>query len=563
MVDFVSSHDPGDTDAGPVAIHHTLGWGANQAAPGAETLQLLGASGGLKEIYLGPTAPATPTEGVVWIDDSTSPAVAYYWDGSAWTGFPGVPGPPGADGADGATGPPGDEGPPGPAGLPTEPVIVDWFDTTYQISNWTKQAGTGTATFVEDATAPTARGLMRVNLPPNTSAMLVYTAGNVKTLGLTDLYRHTIRFKTPIDFVGGVYMGFVGYDAAGNVVDASGGTTLTNFHKPINGVDGGGVDPTYGDYYDYIGFNLGRSVTNADDVVPALGAVATWDAALQPASGVVNWRPAFMIQNNSGVNTIDVDIDAVEVYRLDSSITVPDTVYSNSVDAVLVDTQGLITNDFKFPVNPAFGRILTSAEDGSAAWVDPVTGIKYPSDAEPTNIPEAPLYPGDLWMDTSKPFLEEFYVHVLNTNQTARTAITPNGAFKQETSFSTWTIDFPCPGILICDFTVFLRAGTLNQIIAYAPRALESSGLTIAEVGNNQGQARQAGQATNTQFVRTAGKQVWEITNVDAGGGSVRFAHYTAATTGSTTGQFFAPELMFHFIPFGSSRYTRIAVSEA
>lgn len=103
-----------DVDRDDIAHHHTLGYGVNQAAPGAETLRRLAAAG------TGPAGPAGPIGPV------------------GPQGLQGPTGPTGPTGPIGPTGPVGPSGPTGPAGGVT---VSTNSVTLYSTSSVAAEAG--------------------------------------------------------------------------------------------------------------------------------------------------------------------------------------------------------------------------------------------------------------------------------------------------------------------------------------------------------------------------------------------------------------------------------------
>jgi hypothetical protein len=325
---------------------------------------------------------------------------------------------------------------------------------------------------------------------------------------------------------------------------------LTDAQAPVGAVTArvsayftatGAAQVQYWDDLDFIGDFSGK-----------MGTAAKYAMSLSEKAKY--WRPAFIFDPGSQSNDV-LDVDWFQIDRVTSDFSIPGGLVASyvSVDTVTAATQ-IITDTLVYPkASAGYGKVLTSDDFGTADWqMAPV----------PTTVGAAPAAPrpGELWIDTSVGDFEEFFVNVRNTSATAHTPGTLTGSFAEQAGWSTWTIDFPCNGLLICDFAAFLKQSTANAFLAYTVDVKNSQGCTITQLVQNQGQARIVG-GTSTAEARATGVGWWTITGV-TDTASVEFSHRLAGTAASTcTARLI--DCLFHFIPFGDTRYAKIEVSEA
>jgi hypothetical protein len=280
------------------------------------------------------------------------------------------------------------------------------------------------------------------------------------------------------------------------------------------------------------------------------------------AEDVRYWRPFVRVVNGLSASGV-FDLDSIEIYRLDASVRVPAGVIATSVVATEAIFEQATIGDLQLP--PSDEDIAAGGPTGWV-WSSDEIGVGHWEEIAPPGITfsgtEPVLDPGQGWYDTSKADAEEFWVLVENNSGTQHTPGTLNGTILEQAGWSTWTIDFPCDGLLTIDFGGLLKCSTANAFIGWEVRAKTAIGCTATQLVQSNGQNRHTG-GTSTGEVRFTSQNVIEISAVDEGvGASIEFAHYLGGTAAAAVTARLLSAL-FHFIPRGNSRFTKITVSEA
>lgn len=208
------------------------------------------------------------------------------------------------------------------------------------------------------------------------------------------------------------------------------------------------------------------------------------------------------------------------------------------------------------------GKVLTDQDgQGTVDWGDLPTAVKYIQNDEPTD----PLI-GELWWDSSKPDVEEFWFTVTHSNvspfNTSTAPSVVNGTYQDMTGYPTISVEVPCSGLLIVDWQAFLKVTTANDTVGFAVVIASTTNCAASATSNyGTGQARKVADAANSgPEVNALGGQAWRITSVGASGGVVELKMQGLLSTGGTGGIRF-PYVKGHFIPYGELRHTSLVMS--
>lgn len=272
---------------------------------------------------------------------------------------------------------------------------------------------------------------------------------------------------------------------------------------------------------------------------------------------VVYWDDIYLL-NGTTTGTISdspsVEIDSFEVYRLDSSVVVPNGILASDVSSTSMSTEvATVYGDLKMPYgSPSTGKVWTALDDiGSGSWADPpVDGIAF----SPT-APSSPVE-GLGWYNTSKPDVDDFWIFYYSSSGTYSQTITSTGSnadIKNSggTPWDHFVIDIPSNGILEVDYwaRMAVTSGGGSTVISGARiAAVGSAGCSIALIGADMYPRVTA--EINSQDMTTLGKAVYSITGVTEGG-QVEFKWECVSNSGVVS-KYRYPVAQFHFIPYAN-----------
>lgn len=443
------------------------------------------------------------------------------------------------------------------ADLVSDPVLINWFGPDQLISPWAQVNGAGAVFWDEALDAPTVPGVMRISLEAGQSAMVEWQGGFPLPYGIDDLYRIRIRARGNAGFISGgrISAGFIGYAAdRTTIVDIDNNAVLLNPHAAMLNMP---IPPEDTDLFidlppEAACYLSGRSEGGAQRV-PAAGGYADWDSAVVVASDVRYWRP--FISASSTAAGADLDIDSIEIYRLDSSVKVPMGIVATAVQAE-VGTFDNLRAGGSLVKEPTAEELAAGGVDGWVLTSDAVgegTWQRGPSPLVPGVDPPPNPGIGDIWWDLSRPYVEPFYTEVKSSGTTTYTI--PAGGSAQVSGWDTWSIDVPCNGIFVVEFSAYLRPATADGYAIYFPAIKDATDCTAASTdATTQGYARVTSAAAAAGYFNARGRHVILVTDVAPGGGTIEFCHMAAAS--GTGNMLYNPRASYLFLPYMNERYT-------
>lgn len=281
-----------------------------------------------------------------------------------------------------------------------------------------------------------------------------------------------------------------------------------------------------------VSYNAGNIYTDPNGVVwRVLTLTATASADMSAYTSFAGRKQKYVARPGDIIKT------SMMVYRQNAGNVRIDIGWYDSTGAQIGATNGVLTAvsaltwtqvtapDATAPAGTAYCMMFVYFVGMVSAQIACLTQAKLINSTYTTQ-PENPR-PGDLWFDKNRDF-EEMIWRINPANAAETTPANATSVWTQAATLETFTIDIPCNGILLIDYSVFLRIGTAGTIIAFRIMPKSANGCTATSYDNNNtffNQARLAGPTVMASDAKFSGQDEYQITGVEiTTGASIEFS---------------------------------------